>query len=118
MFDRLEGERRYIAQLDIVDLKIAQIDRELRKLRGERGRVERSLDEIERVVREIAGEDIDFSRPRPPFQEFFEEHNELQSRLNEIDLAIIRLGRDRDSLRKEKKALEKTWNGCGPLAFI
>ena len=106
---RAEKEAIYNKKLDTVDLTLAGIDREKRKLRKERTRVERELDDVEAGIRLAQDSAIPVV--------FLAEQTELQNKLNELDLTLARLARKWKELKKEKKAIERAWSCAGPLAF-
>ena len=109
---RLEKEAIYSKKLDDVDLHLARVDRERRKLRRERTKVEGELGDVETGIRLIqdSGSGADFSV-------LLSEQTELQDKLNGIDLTLARLDRERKELKKERKVIERAWNRAGPIAF-
>ena len=84
-------------QLKEIDLKIARADRARRSLARERTQAERVLDEVERIMRDAVGS---------PLQQLIIERDDGMDKLDEIDLAIAQLDRDRKRLKKERKGIE------------
>ncbi len=112
--DLVEGEAKghlvslnafspYEEQLKEVDLKIARADRKRRTLVRERSKLEKGLVEIEGVIEM-------FPSGSSALKEFFGERGELEEGLDEVDIAIAQLDRDRRSLKKKRKKLE-LWIG-------
>ena len=84
-------------QLKEIDLKVARADRSRRILVRERAQAERTLGEIERIIRDAVG---------PPLQQLTIERDEVTEKLDEIDLSLAQIDRDRKALRKERKVIE------------
>lgn len=106
------GKERYDEKLDEVDLEIACLDRKRRTLRRKRARMERDLGQVEAVIEAVQSSD-----GVAALTAFVAERDGLLGRLDEVNLSIARLGRDRRVLKQERKALETAWNRCGPSAF-
>ncbi len=93
----------YEEQLKEVDLKIARADRKRRTLVRERSGLEKGLVEIEGVIEM-------FPSGSSALKEFFGERGKLEEGLDEVDISIAQLDRDRRSLKKKRKKLE-LWTG-------
>ena len=81
-----------------IDLQIARLDRKRRALVRERGRKERALEDVERMIRDAVG---------LPLRQLSGERDELIGELDEVNLSITQLDRDRKSARKERRGIEK-----------
>ena len=84
-------------QLKEIDLKIARADRARRSLVRERTQAEKVLDEVERIMRDAVGS---------PLQQLAIERDDGMDKLDEIDLAIAGLDRERRELRRKRKKIE------------
>jgi len=93
----------YEKQLKEVDLKIARADRTRRTLVRERSRLEKELVGIEGVI-EVA------SSGSSSLEEFFRERDKLEEGLDEVDITLAQLDRNRRNLKKKRKKLE-LWTG-------
>ena len=93
----------YEEQLKEVDLKIARADRKRRTLARERLGLEKGLVEIKGVIEM-------FPSGSSALKEFFGERSKLEEGLDEVDISIAQLDRDRRSLKKKRKKLE-LWTG-------
>lgn len=87
----------YKEQLQELDLKIARADRSRRALVRERTQTERTLSEVEGIMRSALGTSL---------QQLSQERDEVVVKLNEVDLTIAQLDRKRKLLRKERKKVE------------
>jgi len=88
----------YRERLRALDLEIARLDRKRRALARERGRKERALEEVEGMMRDTVG---------LPLRQLSGERDELIGELDEVNLSITQLDRDRKSARKERRKIEK-----------
>ncbi len=97
--------RHHKEGLDEIDLTIARKDRERRKLVRKRTRMEREMEEMEGILGSVSDGGAGAGVLR-------DERDRLQIGLDEVDLAIARLDRERKVLRKKRKKLE-VWAGYG-----
>ena len=90
----------YRKMLDELDLAVARKNRARRKLVRTRGKIERGIEEIDEVLERVSSE-------HHGAEEFLNERSVLQMSLDETDLTIAHLDRERKALKRKQKKVER-----------